>query len=30
MSSTSDDESNALLDGQQLVESAQGLQSRLR
>jgi hypothetical protein len=30
MSSTADDQSNALLDGQQLVESAQGVQSRLR
>ena len=29
MSSTADDESNALLDGQQLVDSAQGVQSRL-
>lgn len=29
MSSTSDAENNALLDGQQLVDSAQGLQSRL-
>ena len=29
MSSTADDESNALLDGKQLVDSAQGVQSRL-